>query len=107
MSGVFYCSKCDLLEVRKEHSESNTTWVNIRDGYGLPIFHQICDNCNYVLSGFIYLPNINKQSVEYYKSIIKDYSTPNGLYVRDKFEYIQNDIIKNYKGKNLEIKRWN
>lgn len=71
-----YCPKCSKIVINEKHMRSDeATWSNIRDGYGRPIYHYICE-CYYPLAGHICLPDESKETIDYYKGVIDYYSDP-------------------------------
>lgn len=74
---MFYCPKCGKTENWKEEDfrkhRKNQTLVNIRDGYGRPIRHYLCDCGNY-LAGEMCTAGYDEDGIEYAKHIITAYN---------------------------------
>jgi len=64
----FYCPKCGF---EKEIDKlPKGTVANIRDGYGIPIYHYECEQCGNLDAGFMYQRNGDMDEKVYYRSII-------------------------------------
>lgn len=77
MKVLWYCPNCNKEEI-KDRFPTNTesTMINLRDGYGTPIRHYLCE-CGNKFAGAMQLYNITKNSeidIEYFKSTIELYN---------------------------------
>ncbi|MDU5208016.1 MAG: hypothetical protein E6182_18835 [Clostridioides difficile] len=70
----FYCPKCNKEEVGVSLNDMEITWANIRDGYGMPIYHVECPECKNVLSGVMIIRENSEGERRYYKSVITLYN---------------------------------
>lgn len=97
---LFYCPECGKTKLIKEYLEikkyrDETSFMNIRDGYGRPINHIKCECGNY-LSGMMYLEKEDSQDIEYIKNIITEYNKDGNYfresllsYAKGRYEYIK------------------
>lgn len=88
---LFYCPECGKIKLIKEYLEikkyrNETSFINIRDGYGRPINHIKCECGNY-LSGMMYLEKEDSQDIEYIKNIIAEYNKNGNYFNKDLFFY--------------------
>lgn len=90
MGKLFYCPKCKLYspnheKIFKNELDIRKTWLNMRDGYGVPITHVICPKCNNLLAGMVNLHSNDMEEIEYFKQLIEAYGLEgkNGGYIRD------------------------
>ena len=100
MQKIFYCPKCDTYEENfkfdnPKQERELTTWINIRDSWGVPIRHIICPICGNVLAGVMDLRYKNEDEIWYLKETISMYNkeSKDGGYIEDdKLEWLINDI---------------
>lgn len=85
MRCLWYCPKCGYEELKDSLPKKNNfkgeedvfdlTWTNIRDGYGTPIRHFLC-NCGNRNAGVMHFQVVKDESydtIEYFKSVIEMY----------------------------------
>lgn len=72
---MLYCGNCDYesndFDLNK--NRNRISFMNIRDGYGRPITHVFCPNCEYPLAGIMHCDD-----ADYAKSVIDMYSIKDG-----------------------------
>lgn len=73
LKNIFYCPKCEKTETNMNVDNFMILWANTRGGWGRPIYHIICPQCLYNLSG--YINNCGEDEIEYVKYTIGMYST--------------------------------
>jgi len=80
---IFYCPQCEKFDKDFEYKRNEPYFINIRDGFGYPIYHIKCECGNY-LAGFMRWPqeelNNDRYLYDYIKEIIKGYNL-NGRYL--------------------------
>ena len=96
---LFYCPECGKEEIKNvRQSEIETTFVNIRDGYGRPITHYKCE-CGNILAGSINVSGWenDKFAIRYAKDTIKGYNKGGCYYNDELYKYAEkcyNDNLK-------------
>lgn len=77
---MYYCPKCGKLEMvfDRDKNRINGTVTNMRDGYGRPIKHYMCE-CGNPLAGDMDIRGMMKdeyeyEAIDYAKSIITEYN---------------------------------
>jgi len=75
---MYYCPKCKKLDLNFDITKNNkyATVANIRDGWGRPIQHFLCE-CGNLLAGAMNisgLGNNKEEAIEYAKDIISSYN---------------------------------
>lgn len=95
---LFYCPKCGSLEIKNGQSKIDSTFLNIRDGYGRPITHYKCE-CGNLLAGSMDVTGWEEDIdlIVYAKATISGYNKggcyyEDGLYERIEERY--NNKIK-------------
>ena len=73
----FYCPNCGKEEEESKLPEGTVS--NIRDGFGMPISHYECPNCNNLDAGFMSERVGNKDEKKYYQSVIEKYQNIRGF----------------------------
>ena len=72
---IFYCPNCKKTDSNFNGKDYKTLWANCRDGWGRGIYHIVCPDCGYKLSGHMFFDN--EDDVEYVQSVISMYSDRN------------------------------
>jgi hypothetical protein len=73
----FYCPKCgNEMEVNKI---PRGCVPNIRDGFGMPIYHYRCDRCSNLDAGYMTERDGSEEEKYYYKHVISLYQNVRGL----------------------------
>lgn len=101
---MFYCPKCKKIEMdfdKRSHRQYQTV-SNIRDGYGRPITHFLCE-CGNPLAGSMDIRGMMKEeyeyeAVDYAKYIITAYNEGGDYFSQDLLDYankIVEERIKN------------
>jgi len=85
---IFYCPNCNKLEENFNGKLNKIIWANCRDGYGRGIYHIVCPECEYMLSGYMNFDS--KDDIEYVKSVISIYSE-NANRIIDKLNNIESE----------------
>lgn len=89
---LYYCPVCKKEEIKNGGvPKDEQTLLNVRDGYGRPIIHYKCECGNY-LAGSINIIGLmaDKDSLIYYKELIKEYNKGGCYYVDGLYEKIEN-----------------
>ena len=73
----FYCPNCGKEEEVSELPEG--TVGNIRDGFGMPISHYECPNCNNLDAGFMSERVGDDDEKKYYQHVIEMYQNIRGF----------------------------
>lgn len=73
----FYCPNCGR-EDEIDKLPSGTVG-NIRDGYGVPIYHYECFDCHNLDSGFMRIKKGDINEKRYYQGVIKIYQNTRGF----------------------------
>ena len=92
MKKIFYCASCKKFDNDFNSKYATVTFSNPRDGYGAPIYHVICPDCGYVLSGYMnirYEEDDTEESYEYIRRIIDMYSCGNGSMLLDHDAFVE------------------
>ena len=71
MKYYFYCPKCNFSE--EVEKLPLHTIANCRDGYGMPIYHFKCPNCNNYHAGFMKERTETLDEKSYYRYVISFY----------------------------------
>lgn len=82
---MYYCPQCGKLDLQfnMQDNYKNSTVTNMRDGWGRPIKHFLCE-CGNPLAGVINiceLGNSEEDAIKYAKELIADYNE-GGLYFK-------------------------
>ena len=89
---LFYCPKCDMQQLLNYNPyRKQETINNMRDGYGRPIRHYLCECGNY-LAGSMDVTDWGDGGISYAKKLIADYNKDgmfyeDGLYEKAKEAY--------------------
>lgn len=79
---LFYCPKCEKQQLLNHNQYRNQETINnMRDGYGRPIRHYLCECGNY-LAGSMDISGWDSGGASYAKNIIKEYNK-NGIFYED------------------------
>ena len=96
---LFYCPECKKEEIKNGNpSRMETTFANIRDGFGRPITHYKCE-CGNLLAGSIIISGWedDEDLIIYAKETIEGYNRGGCYYVDGLYEKIEeryNEKIK-------------
>lgn len=96
---IFYCENCKTCEYNFNSDNLKVTFLNCRDGYGMPLIHVECPYCGNVLSAYMNYQNIDL--LDYAKHIIRQYqiSEHEGGFLTNKEAIIHE--IESFKIKNI------
>ena len=73
----FYCPNCNLEEIND--CVPKNAIDNIRDGYGIPIYHYECPICHNLDAGAMLNQKDGKGEREYYQHVINMYQKIRGI----------------------------
>ena len=73
----FYCPNCGKEDIVNKIPKG--VRGNIRDGYGMPIYHYECSNCHNLDAGFMMEREKDEGERRYYQSVIKMYQGIRGF----------------------------
>ena len=94
---IFYCPQCNKLDMDFRISLDIPQVVNIRDGYGHPLYHVKCE-CGNCLSAGIHYTKEEVESdlglLDYIKEIITNYNKGGYFYTDGDYECIEENINK-------------
>lgn len=83
---LFYCPKCEMQQQLNHNPYRNKETINnMRDGYGRPIRHYLCECGNY-LAGSIDITGWDNDGVSYAKELITDYNKGGAFYEEGLYE---------------------
>lgn len=77
MTYYFYCPNCSKEDIVNKLPKG--VQGNIRDGYGIPIYHYECSHCHNLDAGFMREREHNDIEREHYRSVIKHYQGIRGF----------------------------
>lgn len=77
MTYYFYCPKCGHADEVKELPKG--VRANLRDGWGIPIYHFKCLNCGNLDAGYMQERDGTMDEKVYYRSVIGLYQSLKGV----------------------------
>ena len=77
MTYYFYCPHCGYEETAKEVPKGAVG--NIRDGWGMPIYHYECPECHNLDAGYMCQRDGSMDEKVYYRSVIGLYQGVRGF----------------------------
>lgn len=93
---AFYCPTCKRLDIDFKLDRGTPYVVNIRDGYGRPLYHIKCECGNYLAAAI----NFTKEELEkdeglldYIVSVISGYNKGGCFYADGYYEYVEKRIL--------------
>ena len=107
---IFYCPVCKKLDLDFTPDKDTPRVVNIRDGYGHPLYHMKCACGNCLATGI----HFEKAEVEkdfglldYIKEVITGYNKDGCFYSDGYYEYVEDSLntIRIRRGKALEVRK--
>jgi hypothetical protein len=103
---IFYCPQCGKFDKDFHYNSYAPKVINIRDGFGHPIYHIKCECGNY-LAGYM---NFNKteafQDEAYIKGIITGYNL-DGIYIKNREQEWCNYVKESYDEQERRINDYN
>lgn len=95
---LFYCPKCGKLEIKSNRSPIDSTFANIRDGYGRTITHYKCE-CGNLLAGSMDVTGFEDDNafIIYAKETIKGYNKGGCYYCDGLYERVEEQYNKKIK----------
>lgn len=107
---IFYCPQCGKIDKNFKYEDREPYVINIRDGFGHPIYHIKC-NCGNYLAGYMNWSEKDLQNEGLYNYIIetiKGYNL-NGCFLQDEkqeewYNYVKEKYEEQKNNKGVKIK---